>query len=83
VVVLISPPAVGKLTDMAEMFEGSEEKSRRFPGHYRRFAEQSGLAFLDASEVVVSSDLDGIHLEAGEHRKLGEAVADQVRSALG
>jgi lysophospholipase L1-like esterase len=83
VVVLISPPAVGKLTDMAEMFEGSEEKSRRFPVHYRRFAEQSGLAFLDASEVVVSSDLDGIHLEAGEHRKLGEAVADRVRSALG
>jgi len=82
-VVLISPPAVGKLTDMAEMFEGSEEKSRRFPVHYRRFAEQSGLVFLDASEVVVSSDLDGIHLEAGEHRKLGEAVADRVRSALG
>jgi len=83
VVVLISPPAVGKLTDMAEMFEGSEEKSRRFPVHYRRFAEQSGLAFLDASEVVVSSDLDGIHLEASEHRKLGEAIADRVRSTLG
>ena len=83
VVVLISPPAVGKLTDMAEMFEGSEEKSRRFPVHYRRFAEQSGLAFLDASEVVISSDLDGIHLEAGEHRKLGEAVADRARSTLG
>jgi lysophospholipase L1-like esterase len=26
VVVLISPPAVGKLTDMAEMFEGAGEK---------------------------------------------------------
>jgi len=82
-VVLISPPAVGKLTDMAEMFEGAGEKSKGFPGHYRRFAEQSGLVFLDASEVVVSSDLDGIHLEAGEHRKLGAAVADRVRSALG
>ena len=83
VVVLISPPAVGKLTDMAEMFEGAEEKSKRFPGHYRRFAEQSGCGFLDAGEVIVSSDLDGIHLEAGEHRKLGEAVAEHVRSALG
>jgi lysophospholipase L1-like esterase len=82
-VVLISPPPLGRLTDMAEMFEGAGEKSRRFPVHYRRFAEQSGLAFLDASEVVVSSDLDGIHLEAGEHRKLGGAVADRVRSALG
>ena len=83
VVVLISPAAVGRLTDMAEMFEGAREKSRLFPEHYRRFAEQHGLAFLDASEVVVSSDLDGIHLEAGEHRKLGKAVAASVRSALG
>ncbi len=83
VVVLISPPPLGRLTDMAEMFEGAGEKSKGLAGHYRRFAEQDGLAFLDASEVVVSSDLDGIHLEADEHRKLGEAVADRVRSALG
>ena len=82
-VVLISPPPVGKLTEMAEMFEGAEEKSRRFSEHYRRFAEQSGCGFLDASEFIASSDIDGIHFEAGEHRKLGEAVADHVRSALG
>ncbi|MGH3148559.1 MAG: SGNH/GDSL hydrolase family protein [Rubrobacter sp.] len=82
VVVLISPPAVGRLAEMAEMFEGSEEKSRRFPGHYRHFAGQHGCGFLDASEIIASSDLDGIHLEAGEHRKLGVAVAGHVRSAL-
>lgn len=82
-VVLISPPALGELTDMAEMFEGAQAKSRRFPGHYRRFAEQYGCGFLDASDIVASSDLDGIHLEAGEHRKLGEAFAEHVRSRLG
>lgn len=83
VVVLISPPAPGRLTEMAEMFEGAGEKARLFPAHYRRFAEQQGCDFLDASGIVASSDLDGIHLEAGEHRKLGEAVAEHVRSALG
>lgn len=83
VVVLVSPPSLGRLTDMAEMFEGGGEKSHLFPGHYRRFAEQYGCGFLDASEVIVSSDLDGIHLEAAEHRKLGEVVADRVRSELG
>lgn len=82
VVVLISPPPVGNLTEMAEMFEGAGEKSRGFGGHYRRFAEQYGCGFLDASEFIVSSDIDGIHFEAGEHRKLGEAVAEHVRSAL-
>jgi hypothetical protein len=32
----------------------------------------------DASEVIVSSDVDGIHLDAAEHGKLGEAVAARV-----
>jgi hypothetical protein len=32
--------------------------------------------------VVKSSDLDGIHLEVGEHRKLGEAVVARVRMIL-
>ena len=83
VVILISPPPVGTLTDMAEMFEGAEEKSARFAGHYRRFAEQRGCGFLDAGAEITSSDVDGIHLEADEHRKLGEAVAARVEKALG
>jgi len=82
VVVMISPPAVVQLTDMAQMFEGAEEKSRQFPVHYERFAEQQGAEFFDASEVIVSSDVDGIHLDPGEHRKLGEAVAERIRRIL-
>jgi lysophospholipase L1-like esterase len=77
-VLLMAPPPVGLLTELVEMFEGSTEKSLRFAGHYRHFAGQYGLGFLDAGAVVVSSDLDGIHLEADEHRKLGEAVAARV-----
>lgn len=83
VVLLIAPPPVGKLTDMAEMFEGSEGKSARFAVHYQRFAEQHGCGFLDAGAMIASSDVDGIHLEAGEHRKLGEAVAARVEKILG
>jgi len=82
VVLLISPPPVGRLTDLAEMFEGSEEKSERFAVHYGRFAEQNGCGFLDAGAVIASSDVDGIHLEEDEHRKLGEAVAPRIKGAL-
>lgn len=81
-VILLPAPPIGKLTDMAEMFQGAEEKSRRFSTHYQRFAEQSGCGFLDAGGVVISSDVDGIHLEAEEHRKLGQAVTVRVREAL-
>jgi hypothetical protein len=31
---------------------------------FRQYAAEIGCEFLDAGEIIVSSDLDGIHLEA-------------------
>jgi hypothetical protein len=81
-VLLLAPPPVAKLTGFAEMLEGAEAKSRWFAEHYARVAEERGCAFLETGQVIASSDLDGIHLEAGEQKKLGEAVAARVRELL-
>ena len=87
-VLLLAPPpvafgrAASALTGFAEMFEGAEAKSRRFAEHYRRVAQERGCTFLDTGQLIVSSDLDGIHLEASEHEKLGVAVAPRVRELL-
>jgi lysophospholipase L1-like esterase len=81
-VLLVAPPRVGKLAELAQMFTGAEEESKGFAHQYRRVAEKYGCELLDAGEVVKSSDLDGIHLEVGEHRKLGEAVVARVRMIL-
>ena len=82
-ILIMAPPPVAKLTEFAEMLEGSEVKSKRLAAHYRQQAEEYNCHFLDTSQVIVSSDLDGIHLERGEHRKLGEAVAAEVKRILG
>jgi lysophospholipase L1-like esterase len=82
-VLLIAPPPVARLTGFAEMFEGSEPKSLRFPQHYQRVAQERGCRFFNAGDVIHSSDLDGIHFEAGEHRKLGQALAGAIREILG
>jgi lysophospholipase L1-like esterase len=82
-VLLVAPPQVGKLTDLAEMFAGAEEKSKEVARQYRRVAEKHGCELLDAGELVRSSDRDGIHLEVDEHRKMGEAVAARVKEMLG
>jgi lysophospholipase L1-like esterase len=82
-VLLMAPPPVAKLTDFAEMFEGAEAKSKKLAEHYQRIAEEQGCEFYDTSEVIVSSDIDGIHFEASEHQKLGKAMADLVREILG
>ena len=81
-VLLMVPPPVARLSEMAEMFAGAEEKSRALAYHFRWLAEWHGHELLDTGETIVSSDLDGIHVEAGEHAKLGRAVASRVRALL-
>jgi lysophospholipase L1-like esterase len=78
-VLLIAPPPIAKLTDYAEMFEEAEAKSFKLAVHYRRVAQEHGCHLLDAGQVIVSSPLDGIHFEAGEHAKLGRAVAARIQ----
>jgi len=82
-ILLMAPPPIVTLTDFDLMFAGADEKSRLFGTYYGRVAKWNGVAFLDAGGVITSSELDGIHFEVGEHRKLGEAVAGKVRELLG
>ena len=82
VVLLIAPPPLGRLTELAGMFEGATEKSLGFSLHYKHFAEGCGCEFMDAAEFIVSSDVDGIHFDAEEQRKLGGAVASRVEGLL-
>ncbi len=84
-VLLLAPPPIARLagTEFEEMFEkDAEPRSRKFSEHYRRVAEEYGCEFLDTSEVVFSSDIDAIHFEPSEHRKLGRAVAAMVKTIL-
>ena len=82
-VLLVAPPPTAELTDFAEMFDGADEKSRTLGARYAALAKATGVAFLDAGAVIHCSDLDGIHYEADQHEKLGEAMAEAVRAALG
>lgn len=81
-VLLMAPPPTVTLTEFAEMFEGAGEKSKKFGEYYKAVAEELGCAFLDAGSVIVSSELDGIHFDAPQHRKLGEAVAKKVEELI-
>jgi lysophospholipase L1-like esterase len=81
-ILLVAPPPVAKLTEYAEMFDGSTEKSRLLGERYRAVAEREGVAFLDAGAIIRCSDLDGIHYEADQHELLGRAAEKAVRDAL-
>jgi hypothetical protein len=81
-ILLMAPPPLGKLSEFGEIFEGAVAKSKRFAEHYQRVAQEYGCEFLDTSQFIVSSDIDGIHLELSEHQKLGQAVAAKVKDIL-
>jgi lysophospholipase L1-like esterase len=81
-VLLICPPPITTLTDFAQMFEGAAEKSRALAAQYKRVAQELDVPLLDAGEIIVSSERDGIHFEPDQQRKLGHAVTDVVRDML-
>ena len=58
--------------------QGDGGRAADFSSQYRALAEQRQCAFLDAATVVLPSPIDGVHLDASEHRKLGAAVAQSV-----
>ncbi|HAO99225.1 MAG TPA: hypothetical protein DCQ83_04200 [Fibrobacteres bacterium] len=81
---LMAPPPVAKLKGYyLEMFSGAEAKSLRLGEYYAVVAKEAGCDFLDTATVIVSSPLDGIHFDAGEHLKLGQAVARKVKGLIG
>jgi lysophospholipase L1-like esterase len=82
-VLLIAPPPIVKLGILAEMFDGGIAKSQKFAEYYRTYAEWYNVDFFDAGSVIRSSEIDGIHLEADQHRRLGEALAGEVNRLLG
>lgn len=81
-VLILAPPPLGKLTEYAETFTGGVGKSRELAKYYESIAEQQGCEFLDASTVIQSSRIDGLHIDPEDHKSLAEVVSEQVRKIL-
>jgi lysophospholipase L1-like esterase len=78
-VLLMAPPPIRELADYSKIFRGAETKSKEFGRLYKVIAQNHNCAFLDTAKYITSSNIDGIHLEASEHLKLGEKVAFVVK----
>ena len=82
-ILLISPTHVELMTEEEQgLFIGAIEKSRELAGHYQAVAEDLGIHFLDASKIVVKTDLDGVHWDADQHYKFGESLSITIRKII-
>ena len=77
-VLMICPPPAVDSPAFKHLFGDCVELSRKLPPMYRALAAECGAAFLDAGKYIKSSPADGIHLDAEEHLKQAEAVANCV-----
>ena len=82
-VLLVSPPRIANpCGTMVEKFRGAEEKSQDFSRWYRRVAEERGCAFLDATDVIQPSVVDGVHLDEPQHHQFATALHPRVAQLL-
>ncbi len=77
---ILCPPKLGKLTRYAEMFEGYKEKEEKLPYYYEEVATDVRCHFFDVSEHIQCPNTDGLHLEAPQHKQMGNLIADVVKN---
>jgi lysophospholipase L1-like esterase len=67
---------------MAQKFDGAEKRCAGLAEAYARVAADLGCHFFDAGAVVSVSGVDGVHLDADQHPRLGDALSGVVLGIL-
>lgn len=82
VLVVAPPPIQSPQGPIAPKFAGAEAKCAGLAQAYQSVCAALGCDFFDAASVTTSSALDGVHLDAAQHRALGTALARAVLPLL-
>lgn len=83
-VLIVIPPYIEDTTrtPIGGVMIGAQDKSRRLADAVRAVLGGTDASIFDASTVVRVNGIDGVHMTAGDHRALGEAMATEVRRLL-
>lgn len=80
-VILVAPTLITKLPlEDDGVFAGASDKSLLFGQLYRQVAQDLDIHFVDASDIVQTTEADGIHWEAHQHGDFGKALAVEIQS---
>jgi len=82
ILIVCPPPPRTACGTMAQKFDGAEQRSAGLAEAYMQMASELGCHFFDAGTVVSVSKLDGVHLDADQVVKLGDAMVEVVRPIL-
>jgi hypothetical protein len=77
---LVAPPPLGKLGLLADHYAGDAEISLFLAKNFQKAARNSNSTFLDCSQIVKSSDEDGVHSDKDQLHPL--AMANKALALL-
>ncbi len=83
-VLLVSPPPVSEAIRDSWLgdsfgFENAVKVSKELADWYKSLAGMYGCEYLDATEYVKASEVDGVHLDAEGQMKLGTVIAECIK----
>ena len=82
VLVVAPPPFDDPRGPLGPKFAGGTAKSAGLAAAFQSVANELGCSFFSAGSVTPASRVDGIHLDADQHRVLGRALAEVVRPLI-
>lgn len=82
-ILVISPPLIRNPEGpIAPKFGGAEQRCVGLADAYSQVASALGCHYVDAEKITRSSVVDGVHLDADQHLKLGTALVEFVEPIL-
>jgi len=82
-IVVVAPPITLALPDdVKKLCPGDPIKSLQLAEHLKQVAEAQQCLFFDAAKVVTTSEVDGVHLDADNHQKLGVMIANYLSDLI-
>lgn len=78
-ILIVCPPKIrNPRGPIGAKFAGAEERSAGLAQAYAQIAAELDCEFFDAETATPSSRVDGVHLDADQHHKLGQAMAERI-----
>lgn len=82
-ILVVAPPPFGTPRGaIAPKFAGAAARSAGLAAELARVAAEAGCAYVDAGDIVAASAIDGVHLDAEQHRALATALAKRVAALI-
>lgn len=82
ILILAPPPMTEPKGPLAPKFAGGPARSAGLSAAYEAIARELGCHFFDAGTATPSSVVDGVHLDADQHQRLGKALVPVVAGVL-